>query len=82
MKFCRLLHHSVGAAQSIVDVQRPVVTSFADAQSAETQDRIFDELNTLSVVYRAPASTFIDTEVSGGLVGQAGRQPGSSCIAS
>ena len=67
MKFCRLLHHSVGAAQSVVDVRRPAVTSFADAQSAETQDRIFDELNTLSVVYRAPASTFIDTEVAGGL---------------
>ena len=80
------------AAQSVVDVQRPAVTSFADAQSAETQDRIFDELNTLSVVYRAPASTFIDTEVAGGLAGggrqagkaggRAGRQAGGPLMAS
>ncbi|KAI3438927.1 hypothetical protein D9Q98_001341 [Chlorella vulgaris] len=60
--YYRLLQHSVGAAQSVVDVQRPAVTSFADAQSAEIQDRIFDELNTLSVAYRAPASTFIDND--------------------
>ncbi|EFN57601.1 hypothetical protein CHLNCDRAFT_30507, partial [Chlorella variabilis] len=60
--YYRLLQHSVGAAQQVVDVPRPAVTSFADAQSAETQDRIFDELNTLSVVYRAPANTFIDAD--------------------
>ncbi|KAI7835313.1 hypothetical protein COHA_010784, partial [Chlorella ohadii] len=57
-----LLQQGVGAAQSVVDVTCPAGTSFADAQSAETQDRIFDELNTLSVVYRAPATTFIDAE--------------------
>lgn len=33
----RLLQQGVGAAQSVVDVPRPAVTSFADAQSAETQ---------------------------------------------
>jgi len=31
------------------------------------QDRIFDELNTLSVVYRAPATTFIDAEQGAGV---------------
>lgn len=35
--YYRLLQHSVGAAQQVVDVPRPAVTSFADAQSAETQ---------------------------------------------
>lgn len=100
MPLCSLLQHSVGAAQSVVDVQRPEMTAFADAQSAEMQvgrlesvglpcaatlcvlppsphprpqtapshpqDRIFDELNTLSVVYRAPASSFIDAEQGAG----------------
>lgn len=38
---------------------------FALAPS-KCQDRIFDELNTLSVVYRAPAATFIDAGEAAG----------------
>lgn len=35
--YYRLLQQGVGAAQSVVDVHRPAVTSFADTQSAEMQ---------------------------------------------
>ena len=35
----RLLQQGVGAAQNVVDVARPALTAFADAQSAETQAR-------------------------------------------
>ncbi|KAL4434249.1 hypothetical protein ABPG75_000690 [Micractinium tetrahymenae] len=78
--YYRLLQQGAGAAQSVVDVQRPMVTSFADSLSAETQDRIFDELNTLSVVYRAPASTFIDAEQAAGRVEQDGLDMGAGAV--
>eukprot|EP00887_Chlorella_sp_A99_P000646 scaffold5.g646.t1 len=60
--YYRLLQHSVGAAQAVIAAPRPPATRFTEAQTAETQDRIFDELNSLSVVYRAPAATFVDVE--------------------
>lgn len=37
--YYRLLQQGVGAAQSVVEVARPVLTAFADPQSAETQAR-------------------------------------------
>lgn len=36
------------------------------------QDRIFDELNSLSVLYRAPAATFIDADQGEGACGEGG----------
>ena len=42
----------------------PVDSVLRGRQSAEAADRVFDEFNTLSVVYRAPASTFIDLRAS------------------
>ena len=35
------------------------------APTRTCQDRIFDELNSLAVIYRAPAATFIDAEPLG-----------------
>ena len=34
------------------------VTSFAEEQSPELRDRIFDEFNSLAVIYREPAAAF------------------------
>ncbi len=50
----------------------PAVCKLAATTGAQlhlfgVQDRIFDELNTLSVVYRAPATTFIDAEQGAGV---------------
>ena len=45
-------------ARRIVGAPAPAITRFAEEQSPEQRDRIFDELNTLAVVYRQPSSAF------------------------
>ena len=55
---CRLLHYNVEEARRIVGAPAPAITRFAEEQSPEQRDRIFDELNTLAVVYRQPSSAF------------------------
>lgn len=37
----------------------PGIVSFSEEQSAERRDRIFEEFNSLAVVYRAPSSAFV-----------------------
>ena len=54
----RLLHYNVEEARRIVAAPAPAITRFAEEQSPEQRDRIFDELNTLAVVYRQPSSAF------------------------
>ena len=58
---CRLLHHSLEQAKAVIAAPLPSITRFAEEQSPEQRDRIFDELNTLAVVYRQPSSAFITT---------------------
>jgi hypothetical protein len=67
--YYRLLQHSVGAAQSVVDVQRPAVTSFADAQSAEIQ-------------VRGWVNSWLISGCIGGLVGWSVSQQDQSCLLS
>lgn len=55
---CRLLHHNVQEARRVVAAPVPPIARFAEEQSPEQRDRIFDELNTLAVVYRQPSSAF------------------------
>lgn len=61
-----LLYHRLLAqagpeqAQAVIAAPRPMLARFEEAQSAEVADKIFDEWNSLSVVYRAPAATFIE----------------------
>ena len=55
---CRLLHYNVQEAKRVVASPAPAITRFAEEQSPEQRDRIFDELNTLAVVYRQPSSSF------------------------
>lgn len=45
-------------ARRIVAAPAPAITHFAEEQSPEQRDRIFDELNSLAVVYRQPSSAF------------------------
>ena len=37
----------------------PAISHFAEEQSPELRDRIFDEFNSLAVVLRAPSANFI-----------------------
>ncbi|DBA85225.1 TPA: hypothetical protein ACH3X2_005929 [Trebouxia sp. C0005] len=56
--YYRLLHHNLQEAKRIVASPAPAITRFAEEQSPEQRDHIFDELNTLAVIYRKPSSSF------------------------
>jgi len=62
--YYRLLQHSTDAAHRIVYPTLPVVHAFAEEQSAEVKDRVFDEFNTLSVIFRAPSLSFLDKDAT------------------
>lgn len=63
--YYRLLHHDVSVAECIVNPPKQAVSVFADTQSSEIKDRIFDEFNSLSVVYQKPSYLFTDKEHRG-----------------
>ena len=48
----RLLQYNVSVAESVVNSPKQAVSVFAETQSSEIKDRIFDEFNSLSVVYQ------------------------------
>lgn len=50
--YYRLLQYNVSVAESVVNPPKQAVSVFADTQSSEVKDRIFDEFNSLSVVYQ------------------------------
>lgn len=59
----RLLHYNVTIAERVVNPPKQAVSVFADTQSSEIKDRIFDEFNSLSVVYEKVS--IVITVVSG-----------------
>ncbi|CAI9260136.1 unnamed protein product [Lactuca saligna] len=63
--YYRLLQHSVSVANSVVNPVKQAVSVFADTQSSEIKDRIFDEFNSLSVLYQKPSFMFTDKEHQG-----------------
>ncbi|CAM6096190.1 unnamed protein product [Calypogeia fissa] len=60
--YYRLLRHSVEVAESVINPQKNAVSVFSGNQSNEVKDRIFDEFNSLAVVYRQPSYMFLDKE--------------------
>ncbi|XP_024027067.1 beta-adaptin-like protein A [Morus notabilis] len=63
--YYRLLQYNVTVAERVVNPPKQAVSVFADTQSSEVKDRIFDEFNTLSVVYQKPSYMFTDKEHRG-----------------
>ncbi|CAK9141212.1 unnamed protein product [Ilex paraguariensis] len=63
--YYRLLQYNVSVAEQVVDPPKQAVSVFADTQSSEIKDRIFDEFNSLSVVYQKPSYMFTDKEHRG-----------------
>lgn len=61
MLYYRLLK-TPQSAEAIIHAPRPIPCD-GGALSSEALDRIFDELNSLSVIFRAPASSFIEAQV-------------------
>ncbi|CAL9072091.1 unnamed protein product [Musa textilis] len=58
----RLLQYDVSVAEHVVNPPKQAVSVFADTQSSEIKDRVFDEFNSLSVVYQKPSYMFTDKE--------------------
>lgn len=54
--YYRLLQYNVTVAERVVNPPKQAVSVFADTQSSEIKDRIFDEFNSLSVVYQKVTS--------------------------
>uniref|UniRef100_A0A7N0V7B6 Beta-adaptin-like protein n=1 Tax=Kalanchoe fedtschenkoi TaxID=63787 RepID=A0A7N0V7B6_KALFE len=63
--YYRLLQYDVSMAAKVVNPPKQAVSVFADTQSSEVKDRIFDEFNSLSVVYQKPSYMFTDKEHRG-----------------
>jgi hypothetical protein len=63
--YYRLLQHDPSVAERVVNPPKQAVSVFADTQSSEIKDRIFDEFNSLSVVYQKPSYMFTDKEHRG-----------------
>ncbi|KAG9142077.1 hypothetical protein Leryth_016296 [Lithospermum erythrorhizon] len=63
--YYRLLQHNVTVSEQVVNPPKQAVSVFADTQSNEIKDRIFDEFNSLSVIYQKPSYMFTDKEHRG-----------------
>ncbi|CAM8913307.1 unnamed protein product [Rhodiola kirilowii] len=63
--YYRLLQYDVSMAGKVVNPPKQAVSVFADTQSSEVKDRIFDEFNSLSVIYQKPSYMFTDKEHRG-----------------
>eukprot|EP00268_Persea_americana_P022241 TRINITY_DN2212_c0_g1_i6.p1 TRINITY_DN2212_c0_g1~~TRINITY_DN2212_c0_g1_i6.p1 ORF type:complete len:532 (-),score=116.95 TRINITY_DN2212_c0_g1_i6:434-2029(-) len=63
--YYRLLQYDVSLAERVVDPPKQAVSVFADTQSSEIKDRIFDEFNSLSILYQKPSYMFTDKEHQG-----------------
>ncbi|WVZ69593.1 hypothetical protein U9M48_018359 [Paspalum notatum var. saurae] len=63
--YYRLLQYDPNVAERVVNPPKQAVSVFADTQSGEMKDRIFDEFNSLSVVYQKPSYMFTDKEHRG-----------------
>ena len=62
MLYYRLLQHDVNEASRVLGASAPVSGSFVEEAPSELQDRIFEEFNTLAVIYGEPSERFISHE--------------------
>ncbi|MEW5316344.1 MAG: hypothetical protein WDW38_007723 [Sanguina aurantia] len=60
LMYYRLLRADPGEAANVIAPPLMAVSFFSDKMTQEARDRIFEEFNSLSVVYAAPASSFED----------------------
>lgn len=60
--YYRILKRDVSLAERVVNPPKQAVSVFADTQNNEIKDRIFDEFNSLSVLYQKPSYMFTDKE--------------------
>eukprot|EP00727_Mastigamoeba_balamuthi_P010825 m51a1_g6365 Adaptor protein complex 4 (AP-4), beta subunit (762) ;mRNA; f:113676-116347 len=60
--YYRLLKEDVALAERVIAPKMPSVSSFAEDEKLEVQDRLFEEFNTLAVAFEAPSETFVRPE--------------------
>jgi len=58
LMYYRLLEHSPEEARRVICAPKEVVEEFQEEMDQEQKDRIFEEFNTLSIVYKQPASKY------------------------
>lgn len=63
--YYRLLQQGADVAERVINPPKRAVNEFAETQSSEAKDRIFDEFNTLSVVYRQVRQLLVIASVLG-----------------
>mmetsp|Transcript_91156 Transcript_91156/g.162290 ORF Transcript_91156/g.162290 Transcript_91156/m.162290 type:complete len:844 (+) Transcript_91156:250-2781(+) len=61
--YYRLLQCSPEEARRVICAPKEVVEEFHEEMDADSRDRIFDEFNSLSTVYKQPAAKFIQAGV-------------------
>jgi len=59
MLYYRLLEHSPEEARRVICAPKEVVEEFQEEMDADVRERIFEEFNTLSIVYKQPSSKFV-----------------------
>ncbi|CAE8620563.1 unnamed protein product, partial [Polarella glacialis] len=57
--YYRLLEHSAEEARRVICAPKEVVEEFQEEMDADFRDRVFDEFNTLSTIYKQPAAKFL-----------------------
>eukprot|EP00818_Percolomonas_sp_WS_P003219 CAMPEP_0117443354 /NCGR_PEP_ID=MMETSP0759-20121206/4652_1 /TAXON_ID=63605 /ORGANISM="Percolomonas cosmopolitus, Strain WS" /LENGTH=802 /DNA_ID=CAMNT_0005235327 /DNA_START=152 /DNA_END=2560 /DNA_ORIENTATION=+ len=57
--YYRLLQKDVNIARQVVGGAKSLITEFAEEESEEYKDRLFNEFNTLSIIYGKPSEMFI-----------------------
>lgn len=57
--YYRLLEHSPEEARRVICAPKEVVEEFQEEMDADVRERVFEEFNTLSIVYKQPSSKFV-----------------------
>ncbi len=63
-RYYRLLKYDVHEAARVVHGVKVIVDAFVDADDTEVKNRIFEEFNKLSVLYKMPAERFINLNLT------------------
>merc|ERR1719335_493469 len=63
--YYRLLEHSPEEARRVICAPKEVVEEFQEEMNAEERERLFEEFNTLSVVYKQHSSKFVLNKIAG-----------------
>lgn len=60
--YYRLLEKDITLAEHVICGNKKQITDFAEEEGAEYKDRLFNEFNTLSIIYNKPSEMFIVTK--------------------